>query len=68
MVITKATKRRVKDSDKAAEESNPKLKAVPVRFPAELLARIDAAAKKRGLGRSSWVRYASSRVLDEDQM
>lgn len=67
MVITKATKRRVKDSDKAAE-SNPKLKAVPVRFPAELLARIDAAAKKRGLGRSSWVRYASSRVLDEDQM
>jgi hypothetical protein len=56
----------------AAGESLPrptreKLIQTPVRFSPALLKRIDAAAKKRGLGRTSWIRYAASRVLDEDE-
>lgn len=39
----------------------------PVRFPKGLLARIDHAAKKRGLNRSSWLRYAATRELDQEE-
>jgi hypothetical protein len=39
----------------------------PVRFPPALLARIDRAAKKRGLSRSSWVRYATTKELDIEE-
>jgi predicted HicB family RNase H-like nuclease len=37
-----------------------------VRFDAELLARIDSAAKRRGISRSAWIHYTLSRALDED--
>lgn len=50
-----------------AEADREKLVQTPIRFSPALLKRIDAAAKKRGLGRSSWIRYAASRVLDEDE-
>lgn len=33
----------------------------PIRFPPSLLARIDWAAKKTGLNRSSWIRYAATK-------
>jgi hypothetical protein len=39
----------------------------PIRFPKGLLARIDRAAKKRGLNRSSWLRYAATRELDKEE-
>jgi len=39
----------------------------PIRFPKELLDRIDWAAKKRGLNRSSWLRYAATRELDKEE-
>ena len=39
-----------------------------IRFDALLLARIDRAAKHRGVSRSAWVRYTLSRALDEDGM
>ena len=81
MAIAKNPKRHVgkPDSEQAAEqfisgagahsasESREKLVQPPIRFSSALLKRIDAAAKKRGLGRSSWIRYAASRVLDEDE-
>ena len=40
--------------------------ATTVRFDAELLARIDSAAKRRGISRSAWIHYTLSRALDED--
>jgi hypothetical protein len=82
MAIAKNPKRRISTaethSDKIAEQfiaaaqpsastDKEKLKPTPIRFSPELLDRIDVAARKRGLGRSSWVRYAASRVLDEDE-
>jgi hypothetical protein len=39
----------------------------PIRFPPGLLARIDRAAKKRGLNRSSWLRYAATKELDIEE-
>lgn len=80
MAITKHPRRIQKqtDPDVAAEKfisgaektqndsDREKLVQTPVRFSPSLLKRIDAAAKKRGLGRSSWIRYAATRVLDDD--
>jgi hypothetical protein len=40
----------------------------PIRFPPALLARIDRAAKKRGLSRSSWLRYAATKELDIEDL
>ena len=37
-----------------------------LRFDPSLLARIDAAAKRRGISRSAWIQYTLSRVLDEE--
>ena len=37
-----------------------------LRFDPDLLARIDAAAKRRGISRSAWIQYTLSRVLDEE--
>ena len=36
-----------------------------LRFDAALLARIDAAAKRRGVSRSAWILYNLSRALEE---
>lgn len=36
-----------------------------LRFDPELLARIDAAAKRRGISRSAWIQYTLSQALDE---
>ena len=35
-----------------------------LRFDADLLARIDAAAKRRGVSRSAWIQYNLSRALE----
>ena len=56
----------IASADQPAEEVREKLVQTPIRFSPSLLKRIDVAAKKRGLGRSSWIRYAATRVLDED--
>jgi hypothetical protein len=53
-----------------AEESTPvtPAKKVPilVRFDRELLARVDRAAKRRGISRSGWVHYQISRALEAE--
>ncbi len=62
------------DRERAAEQfiaaaSEPSAESHKVtttlRFDAELLARIDAAAKRRGVSRSAWILYNLSRTLEE---
>ena len=62
------------DRERAAEQfiaaaSEPSAESHKVtttlRFDAELLARIDAAAKRRGVSRSAWILYNLSRALEE---
>ena len=38
--------------------------ATMVRFDAALLAKVDAAARSRGVSRSAWIQYTLSEVLD----
>ena len=53
-----------------AGASKPKTKArktpTTLRFDPNLLERIDAVAKRRGISRSAWIQYTLSRVLDEE--
>ena len=78
MPITKHPSRKTKMNDKRAEkfimgsrnetEEDGRFVQTPIRFPPALLARIDRAAKKRGLNRSSWIRYAATKELDIEQL
>ncbi len=38
-----------------------------IRFDRALLARVDRAAKRRGISRSAWIQYVVSQVLDEEE-
>jgi hypothetical protein len=80
MPIAKHPVRKTKSKDKQAEkfilaasepvsETEPEGRFIqtPIRFPKSLLERIDWAAKKRGLNRSSWLRYAATRELDKEE-
>jgi hypothetical protein len=51
---------------KAAEEEASK-KPVLIRFDADLLKRVDAAAKRRGISRSAWIQFTVSRALDQGE-
>jgi predicted HicB family RNase H-like nuclease len=51
------------------ESSQEDGKKVPimVRFDRALLQRVDAAAKHRGISRSSWIQFTLSRALDQGE-
>jgi predicted HicB family RNase H-like nuclease len=51
------------------EPSRGDSKKVPimVRFDRDLLQRVDAAAKHRGISRSSWIQFTLSRALDQGE-
>lgn len=38
-----------------------------IRFDTALLARVDRAAKRRGVSRSAWVAFTLSKALDEEE-
>jgi hypothetical protein len=38
-----------------------------IRFDTALLARVDQAAKRRGVSRSAWVAFTLSKALDEEE-
>jgi hypothetical protein len=38
-----------------------------IRFDAALLARVDRAARRRGVSRSAWVAFTLSKALDDEE-
>lgn len=50
----------------AANDTASESRKTPVmlRFDRDLLKKVDAAAKRRGVSRSSWIQYTVSRALD----
>lgn len=48
----------------AAAEDGPRKSPVMLRFDRALLAKVDAAAKRRGISRSAWIQFTVSRALD----
>lgn len=47
-----------------AAEDGPRKSPVMLRFDRALLAKVDAAAKRRGISRSAWIQFTVSRALD----
>ena len=52
--------------EKARQEDDKKIQTT-LRFDRSLLQRIDAAAKHRGISRSSWIQFTLSRALDHGE-
>lgn len=81
MAITKKPKRNrndttAKNNEQAAQAfisgankqaKDTARKPVMIRFDPDLLERVDAAAKRRGISRSAWVQFTLSLALDEDE-
>ena len=44
--------------------AEPRKSPVMLRFDRALLAKVDAAAKRRGISRSAWIQFTVSRALD----
>jgi hypothetical protein len=53
----------------AATSNAPGAKRTPamIRFDAALLARVDRAARRRGVSRSAWVAFTLSKALDDEE-
>lgn len=51
---------------RAAAPVVPSPWATTIRFRPDMLVKIDAAAERMGLSRNSWVKYAISRALKDD--
>ena len=52
--------------DEAPQEDGKKVPFM-VRFDRDVLRRVDAAAKHRGISRSSWIQFTVSRALDQGE-
>jgi predicted HicB family RNase H-like nuclease len=52
--------------EEAPQEDDKKIQTT-LRFDRSLLQRIDAAAKHRGISRSSWIQFTLSRALDQGE-
>lgn len=51
----------------APENDETKKTPVMMRFDREVLKRVDAAAKRRGISRSAWIQFTVSRALDQGE-
>jgi hypothetical protein len=51
----------------AAKEIESRKTPVMLRFDRALLARVDVAAKRRGISRSAWIQFTVSRALDSGE-
>jgi predicted HicB family RNase H-like nuclease len=65
-----AAKKFIDGADSSQEEvsrEDDKKIQTTLRFDRSLLKRIDAAAKHRGISRSSWIQFTLSRALDQGE-
>jgi hypothetical protein len=64
-----AAEKFIAGADSSQEEVSPdgKKMQTTLRFDRDLLKRIDAAAKHRGISRSSWIQFTLSRALDQGE-
>src|SRR4051794_39330795 len=53
---------------RAAEEpAEGRKRPTMIRFAPELLARVDMAARRRGVSRSAWIAFTLSKALDDEE-
>jgi predicted HicB family RNase H-like nuclease len=65
----KAANAFIEGAGRTVGEGQTDTRKVPamIRFDRELLERVDAAAKRRGVSRSAWVQYTLSKALDSGE-
>ena len=63
----KAVQAFIAGAEKEVVKTGGTKKPVMIRFDSELLERVDAAAKRRGISRSAWIQYTLSRALDHGE-
>ena len=63
----KVAQRFIASAGQSKSEEQHIKRPTTLRFDPDLLARIDAAAKRRGVSRSAWIQYTLSRALDEER-
>jgi hypothetical protein len=51
----------------SAAVSETRRRPAMIRFDAALLARVDRAARRRGVSRSAWVAFTLSKALDDEE-
>jgi predicted HicB family RNase H-like nuclease len=56
----------ISGADQSEKTSRRNKVMTTMRFDPELLERIDAAAKKRGISRSAWINYTLSKAIEEE--
>ncbi len=49
------------------EHENKRKVPIMMRFDRDVLTRVDAAAKRRGISRSAWIQFTVSRALDQGE-
>jgi hypothetical protein len=54
-------------AEEARASSSTNKIPILVRFDRALLARVDQAARHRGISRSGWIHYQISRALEQDE-
>jgi hypothetical protein len=54
-------------ADTSAAVSETRRRPAMIRFDAVLLARVDRAARRRGVSRSAWVAFTLSKALDDEE-
>jgi hypothetical protein len=54
-------------ADTSAAVSETRRRPAMIRFDAALLARVDRAARRRGVSRSAWVAFTLSKALDDEE-
>ena len=59
-------RRFIADAAQPMPAERAKRVMVTIRFDAELLARVDRAARRRGISRAAWVQYVVSSALDSE--
>jgi hypothetical protein len=59
----------ISGAGKQVEPAEETARKVPfmVRFDADVLKRVDEAAKRRGVSRSAWIQFTVSRALDQGE-
>jgi predicted HicB family RNase H-like nuclease len=59
----------IKGAEEHSTTENEDRRKVPImmRFDREVLARVDQAAKRRGVSRSAWIQFTVSRALDQGE-
>jgi hypothetical protein len=55
------------DQGNAATHAETRKVPIMMRFDRDVLARVDAAAKRRGISRSAWIQFTVSRALDQGE-